>query len=725
MKILFIFSLLFLGDAAFSQNPSLSKSFTQKIVRNDSNKVKIYLEASEKLLRFDKKKAKVYAQKALELSKRYSTASFKAQSLLTFAKAIRSSVDINILFKYDEDAIEQAKLTGSQDVLFDAENAYTQDLIVVSTNISKILEMLNRLKLYSEQDITYATKLKYEFTQGLYDYRTRKMSEALNHFEGCLQLSEKANNKKMIADSKTKIFQTKLFSGIVDTTAELAFEALDYYTTNNYPEEAAYCKFVIGDSYRLHGNVAKAVAYYNEAYPVATKYQNNIVAAGIQIAFIQTYMMQENYNLEKSAIGKAEKHYVTLNFEGGLGIVKCFWAQYYSGIGDYEKANKLFDETESMGKRLNYPPLIGANLQLRTQHLEKQHKTKEADSVALKAYESAAKYESKEAINNLYKHTDNYSKTQKKLYFDSTFRKNKGRKILELLRETSKKKGDSIMPLYQPLLSSFDSIQSSAYNTELVNIETKYKTRLVTDSLHQEQQKTIIAKQKIRNNNIILLSVAAISLLLLAGFALQYRNRKRAENDRQHIQTLQNEIHHRVKNNLGVIQRLVDVAGKNAVDEVPLSSLKTRIKSIELLHTHLYGQKAKPGNISLQAYLEDLCLAIAATFQTGKDIKIKINASEELDSHIAERLGLIINELVTNSYKYAFEGKDEGIINITAQKEEKIIQIAVEDNGVGFETEKNKSSYGMKLIKGLSHELNGKYFFSNNGGTRFHLNIPV
>ncbi|MEJ7679168.1 MAG: sensor histidine kinase [Segetibacter sp.] len=176
------------------------------------------------------------------------------------------------------------------------------------------------------------------------------------------------------------------------------------------------------------------------------------------------------------------------------------------------------------------------------------------------------------------------------------------------------------------------------------------------------------------------------------GFALQYRNRKRAEKDRQYIQMLQNEIHHRVKNNLGVIQRLVDVAGKNAVDDVPLSSLKTRIKSIELLHTHLYNQKAKPGNISLQAYLEDLCLAIATTFETGKDIKIEVNASEELNSDIAEKIGLIVNELVTNSYKYAFEGKDEGIINITAQKIEKNIQIAVEDNGVGFETEKNKAA---------------------------------
>lgn len=81
---------------------------------------------------------------------------------------------------------------------------------------------------------------------------------------------------------------------------------------------------------------------------------------------------------------------------------------------------------------------------------------------------------------------------------------------------------------------------------------------------------------------------------------------------------------------------------------------------------------------------------------------------------------------VTNCYKYAFEGMESGYIHISAQiKSGKALEIIVQDNGVGFEVEKIKTSYGMKLIRGLSNELNGRFSFDNIGGTRFTLELPA
>jgi two-component sensor histidine kinase len=263
-------------------------------------------------------------------------------------------------------------------------------------------------------------------------------------------------------------------------------------------------------------------------------------------------------------------------------------------------------------------------------------------------------------------------------------------------------------------------------NQQINDLETKYRTQKIADSLQNQQQENLIANQNLKQRNYFLAG-AGLLVLLLIGFGwLQFQNRKRAVKDKEHIQLLQNEIHHRVKNNLAVINRLVEVAGKNAADNVPLSALKNRIKSIELLHKHLYSDEAKPGHISLQPYLEDLCMAIAATFESSKNIEIKINANENVKDDIAEKLGLIINELVTNSYKYAFEGKAGGAITIVAGKNEtNELQLTLQDNGVGFDKDIKKDSYGMKLIRGLSHQLDGKFSFENNNGTRFNLVIPA
>lgn len=728
MKTALVSTLLFVCYTSFGQNLIESKLTARKDVRDDSDKVKIHLEASAAYLKLNRNEAKKYAQKALELSEKVSSSNLTIRSIQSLANAIRNTGDIHELFDLDTKAIEEAKKADNKLLLFISINAYANDLLAfnkISETLTQIGEMKSLGRLVNE-DFYKARSL---FTEGLYFFKLQKLKEAEKSFKESLELASKNNDQYLISLNKLRLFQTKVYTGVIDESAAQAFEAFNYFKENNYPEDMAYAQFLIGDSYRFQGNLEKAYQYYSDAYPVFVRLQNHLLASNVQTAFLQGYLMQQKMPLAKKSLDLLQNHYSTLNYLAGQGMLQNFRGQYYSANGEFSKADKSFEQSGAIAEKLNLQALKTINAIMISQHLERQKKTREADSASIKAYAEVQKSVSKELIENGYKTNgtkNNLNENQlneKRLYLDSNFRKSKGLELLQTIRK--KEDNTYVVSPYKPLLSIFDSSVTMAYNNQLLTVETKYKTRIIADSLRREQQNAIIAKQKIKNTNIIILSVAAISLLLLAGFALQYRHRLRAEKDREYIQMLQNEIHHRVKNNLGVINRLVEVAGKNAVDEVPLSSLKSRIKSIELIHTHLYSEGAKPGKIFLQTYLEDLCIAIAAAFQTGKDISIKIEASEELDSHVAEKLGLIINELVTNSYKYAFEGKDKGAIHITAQKGEKTIQIAVADNGIGFENAKTKSSYGMKLIKGLSHELDGKFSFTLSEGTRFQLEIPV
>jgi two-component sensor histidine kinase len=97
-----------------------------------------------------------------------------------------------------------------------------------------------------------------------------------------------------------------------------------------------------------------------------------------------------------------------------------------------------------------------------------------------------------------------------------------------------------------------------------------------------------------------------------------------------------------------------------------------------------------------------------------------------LDVDLAIPLGLIVNELITNSFKYAYEGIAHPSLNIYL-KNDATITLKVQDNGIGIDEElvsQKSNSFGQKLIKGLSKQLKGDYKFENNQGTYFELNIP-
>lgn len=415
-----------------------------------------------------------------------------------------------------------------------------------------------------------------------------------------------------------------------------------------------------------------------------------------------------------------EKHYNKLNYVWGKALASSFWGQYYSSVGQYSKSDSSLLLSEAIANEISSPQLKTVNAIFRVQLLTAQKKFKQADSATLKAFTGFQKTVPKELFENVKAKEAkegiiNPSKESwEKIITDSNFRKEKGLSYLQSVRETH----DTTNFMVRPTFAVYDTSITATYNKQLVELEKKYKTQMLNDSLKIERQQSFIAHQQVENRNFILIVVTLLTLFLAAGFATLYKQNNR-------IKQLQNEIHHRIKNNLGVINRLIDIAAKDTPDNNSLTALKSRVKSIELVHGYLYNGKNKADYIHLQNYLEDLCRAIAETFEMGKDIKVHIDAEAEINSQIAEKLGLIINELVTNSYKYAFDNKSSGDINITARKQtKKLLELTVADNGVGFENV-NKGSYGIKLIKGLSHELNGKFLFNSDNGTKFKLIVQV
>ncbi|HEV8482529.1 MAG TPA: PAS domain S-box protein [Blastocatellia bacterium] len=228
---------------------------------------------------------------------------------------------------------------------------------------------------------------------------------------------------------------------------------------------------------------------------------------------------------------------------------------------------------------------------------------------------------------------------------------------------------------------------------------------------------------------------AAGEVYRVAGIADDVTERKQAleqlTNSLQEKEVLLKEIHHRVKNNMQVITSLLSLQSRTIKDEQAFSVFQdsqNRVKSMALIHETLYQSKDL-SRINFAEYLEKLVAHISRSYRLRPEA-VKITSSVDhvsLPIDMAVPCGLIINELASNSLKYAFPADLRGAVNITFRRAEAEYLLSVSDTGVGlpadFDPEKGKS-LGMKLVRMLTGQLGGELKYSNGVGTTFEIRFP-
>jgi PAS domain S-box-containing protein len=189
------------------------------------------------------------------------------------------------------------------------------------------------------------------------------------------------------------------------------------------------------------------------------------------------------------------------------------------------------------------------------------------------------------------------------------------------------------------------------------------------------------------------------------------------------------EVHHRVKNNLAIISGLLELEainweGDTAIKKV-MDESRLRIHSMAMIHEKLY-QTANFTDLRLENYIAELVETISETMKmNGKNISINIDSDDiELNINYAIPCALIINELVTNAFKHAFNGVEKGKLDIKLKKNEEKISLMVRDNGPGmpedFDNESTKS-LGYVLVRQLTKQLHGKLKMRNDNGAYFEI----
>ncbi|MBL1211226.1 PAS domain S-box protein [Geminocystis sp. GBBB08] len=197
-------------------------------------------------------------------------------------------------------------------------------------------------------------------------------------------------------------------------------------------------------------------------------------------------------------------------------------------------------------------------------------------------------------------------------------------------------------------------------------------------------------------------------------------------------EVLLKEIHHRVKNNLQIIHSLLNLQSRsinNPSISIKFQESQTRIQSMALIHEHLY-QSNNFSEINLSEYINELINILFSTYQINTlsiEYQVKVEQNFFLDIDSAVPCGLIINELISNVLKYAFNKNQKGklFVGITADKENNLV-LTVADNGKGLPPDLNwekSPTLGLKLVKNLIRQLRGNIVLDREEGTKYTITL--
>lgn len=295
-------------------------------------------------------------------------------------------------------------------------------------------------------------------------------------------------------------------------------------------------------------------------------------------------------------------------------------------------------------------------------------------------------------------------------------------------------------------------VQDAIDEERLIKVSRMFDTNVKQHTIKILTEENTKTKEQIERDKYVQLYLlfAILFIAVIAGF-IWLRSKERAKNQiwlekqvaqrteelrdkNEEARLLLTEIHHRVKNNLQLISSFLNLQrhflkGKNTEDI--LQETVNRVQCMALIHEKLYSTN-EVGKVLFGEYIKDITQQLKMSLNPAG---VRINVKYHFDDYLmpVERLipcGIITNEVVTNIFKYAFEGMEEGNIKIVFSVDDTKTTYVIEDNGVGIPDgldPTDSDSLGMTIIDGLVGQLDGTWKVENitPSGTKYIIQLPI
>jgi len=614
-----------------------------------------------------------------------------------------------------------------------------------------------------EYDYAKSKGLKYHMgnalhTQGMSFMYSGAFDSAITYYNRSINLRKEINDKQGIAGSLNNI-------------GNIYHEQDDYENALGYYKRSLKIKKELGDKkgmsksinnigiiYENRGDYAKAIEYFMKSLALKEAIGDKKGIAGSLNNIGILYSNQEEYEKsfefhKRSLLIKEE-----IDDQEGVAASLNSIALYYKRIGNYEKAMDYQKRSLQIFKRLRYKRGIGVTLN----NMGLIHMESGELAVALEYFFKSLTV--REELNDnkglagsliniggIYLLQNEFNRA---IYYNKKAL-NKAQEIgsvkqsrdaAQKLYKAYKSIGNKSKALeaHELFMQAKDSINSEGNRKGIIRQEYKYEydKQKLADSLTFVKQKEIdeLAHLSVldKEANIRYGLYLGLGFLTVLGIVL-YRSYQRKKKDNVLITQQKNElsrkneektamlkeIHHRVKNNLQVVNSLLKLQSREVEDKHIVSMFKeaqNRVLSMALLHEKMYRSDDLK-HIDVKDHINLLVEDLIKSYVVGKVITLNINI-EALDIGIRTLvpLGLIINEMITNALKYAFKDKNKGeiIIHIKPLKNDSY-EMIIGDNGVGLKEEKESKGIGTKLIQIFTKQLNGKLEHLEQPGTLYKL----
>lgn len=292
-----------------------------------------------------------------------------------------------------------------------------------------------------------------------------------------------------------------------------------------------------------------------------------------------------------------------------------------------------------------------------------------------------------------------------------------------------KKDYQKSLEYYKKFKTIADSIFQRDMLSEIANKDALYQKVKKEEQIAMLSAEQKLTANKLQNRNRIIWFGGLTMLVILALLTGLYKSLEKIKRQKLEISKsleekdlLLREIHHRVKNNLQMVSSLLSLQSRTIDDATAVEAItagKSRVRSMALIHQDLYRSESLTG-IGAKQYLEKLIQELFNTYHISND-QIKLNLDIEdlnIDVDTIVPIGLILNELITNSLKYAWPDRKEGALSIKLYHDDDLLHMSVADDGIGYDAAKIRNqSFGSTLVQALTQQLDGELEVIKDNGT--------
>ncbi|MBY0477224.1 MAG: tetratricopeptide repeat protein [Chitinophagaceae bacterium] len=510
----------------------------------------------------------------------------------------------------------------------------------------------------------------YDILTYLYDVEGNSAAATQTAYD-YLKLSEKLGDKDAIGHAAHMLASNYMALGNIPEALKYFKQGLQVSKETNNKIEQIYYYNDLGNIYIINKNFKEAEQHCLTALQLAKEVNDVQILANVYRKLGHYYRAIENYNEALSNYISSEAAYKSISSKQELAGLYADMATVYTSLKNYDKANYYFNASKNLYDALK----------------------------------------SKMAMSDYY--------AGKQMYDSATGN------------------WQSAYRHYKEYITIRDSAYSKESLKKLVGSQLHFENdkKEAIAKAEQEKKDLLAAEEIKRQRNIRNASFAVLAVVLVFSVIALYQRNKLAKEKKRSDQLLQDkelllrEIHHRVKNNLEVVSSLLALQSAQISDEQTKDAMQesqNRVQSIGIVHQKLY-QGANLGAIEMKDYFINLSESILDSFGAEKRITIEC-AMEKLDVDIdtAVPLGLIVNELLTNTLKYAFPQGQQGKVMIKMQKQNNgVLQLEVSDNGVGKSGITHGTGFGGQLVSLLTQQLSGTMKEEVNDGTKIYFEFKT